>query len=61
MLGYEASASAAEFEGEGEERAVITYSEASYHEIGRNLARSLWDYYKGPVTYDFSCVLLLPS
>ena len=54
MLGYEASASAAEIEGEGEERAVITYSEASYHEIGRNLARSLWDYYKGPVTYDFS-------
>ena len=41
MLGYEAAAAAAaeDREDEGEDRAVITYSEASYHEIGRNLAR----------------------
>ena len=42
MLGYEAAAAAAAEDGEedeGEGRAVITYSEASYHEIGRNLAR----------------------
>ena len=43
MLGYEAAAAAAAAEDgeedEGEDRAVITYSEASYHEIGRNLAR----------------------
>ena len=42
MLGYEEK-----WRGEeGEETAVVTYSEASYHEIGRNLARSFWDYYK---------------
>ena len=40
MLGYEV---AEDKEGEA---AVLTYSEASYHEIGRNLARSFWDYYK---------------
>ena len=43
MMGYEAAAAAAAAEDgdedEGEGRAVITYSEASYHEIGRNLAR----------------------
>ena len=44
MLGYEAAAAAAAEDGEdeGEGRAVITYSEASYHEIGRNLARCVY-------------------